>query len=60
MGGYTKMVERMLEGVDVKLNTDYLEQKEYWDRQTKKVIYTGPIDAYFNYSLGNLEYRSVR
>ena len=60
MGGYTKMVEKMLEGVEVKLGTDYLADKEYWDSQTKKVIFTGPIDAYFNYSLGNLEYRSVR
>ena len=60
VGGYTKMVERMLEGIEVKLNTDYLADKEYWDSQAEKVIYTGPIDAYFNYSLGNLEYRSVR
>ena len=54
------MVERMLEGIEVRLNTDYLEQKDYWDSQADKIIYTGPIDAYFNYSLGNLEYRSVR
>ena len=60
VGGYTKMVERMLEGVEVKLGVDYLADKEYWDSQAEKVIYTGPIDAYFNYSLGNLEYRSVR
>ncbi len=60
VGGYTKMVERMLEGIEVKLNTDYLADKEYWDSQAEKVIYTGPIDAYFNYSLGTLEYRSVR
>ena len=60
VGGYTKMVGRMLDGIEVKLNTDYLEQKDYWDSQAEKVIYTGPIDAYFNYSLGNLEYRSVR
>ena len=60
VGGYTKMVERMLEGIDVKLNTDYLADKEYWDSQAEKVIYTGSIDEYFNYSLGNLEYRSVR
>ena len=60
VGGYSKMVERMLDGIEVKLNTDYLEQKEYWDSQAEKIIYTGPIDAYFNYSLGNLEYRSVR
>lgn len=60
VGGYTKMVERMLDGIEVKLNTDYLENKDYWDSQAEKVIYTGPIDAYFDYSLGNLEYRSVR
>lgn len=60
VGGYTKMVERMIEGVEVKLNTDYLADKEYWDSQAEKIIYTGPIDAYFNYRLGNLEYRSVR
>ncbi len=60
VGGYTKMVEKMLEGVEVKLNTDYLTDKEYWDSQAEKIIYTGPIDAYFNYALGPLEYRSVR
>ena len=60
VGGYTKMVERMLDGIEVKLNTDYLADKEYWDSQAEKVIYTGPIDAYFAYCLGNLEYRSVR
>ena len=54
------MVERMLEGIEVKLCVDYLKDKEYWDGQAGKVIYTGPIDAYFNYSLGYLEYRSVR
>lgn len=60
IGGYTKMVEQMLEGVDVRLGVDYLADKDYWDTQAEKVIYTGPIDAYFNYCLGNLEYRSVR
>ena len=60
MGGYTKMVENILDGVEVKVNTDYLEEKEYWDQQSEKVIYTGPIDAYFGYRLGTLEYRSVR
>ena len=60
IGGYTKMVERMLEGIEVKLNTDYLENKEYWNSQAERIIFTGPIDAYFSYSLGNLEYRSVR
>lgn len=60
VGGYTKMVERILEWIEVKLGVDYLVNKEYWDSQAEKIIYTGPIDAYFNYSLGNLEYRSVR
>ena len=60
IGGYTKMVERMLDGIEVKLNCDYLESKVKMDALAEKVIYTGPIDAYFNYSLGNLEYRSVR
>ena len=60
VGGYTKMVEKMLEGIEIKLNVDYLEDKDYWDGQAEKVVYTGPIDAYFNYCLGNLEYRSVR
>ena len=60
VGGYTKMIERMLDGIEVKLGIDYLADKEYWNSQAEKVIYTGPIDAYFNYCLGNLEYRSVR
>ena len=60
MGGYTKMVENMLEGIEVRLNTDYLENKEELDSLADKVVYTGPIDAYFNYNLGTLEYRSVR
>lgn len=60
MGGYTKMVANMLEGIDVRLNTDYLQNKEEMDAMADKVLYTGPIDAYFGYSLGNLEYRSVR
>ena len=60
MGGYTKMVANMLQGVEVRTDTDYFADKEYWDSKASKVIFTGPVDAYFNYSLGNLEYRSVR
>lgn len=60
VGGYTKMVERMLSGIEVRLNTDYLEQKAELDALAHKVIYTGPIDAYFGCRLGALEYRSVR
>ena len=60
MGGYTKMVARMLEGAEVKLNIDYLENKKELDKLADRVIYTGAIDAYFGYQLGALEYRSVR
>ena len=60
IGGYTQLVEHLLEGIEVRLNTDYLEQKEKLDRLAETVVYTGPIDAYFGYSLGALEYRSVR
>ena len=60
MGGYTKMVENMLSGIEVRLNVDYLANKEEYDALADKVIYTGPIDAYFDYKLGYLQYRSVR
>ncbi len=60
VGGYTKMVENLLNGIEVRLNTEYLENKEALDALAEKVIYTGPIDAYFGYELGTLEYRSVR
>lgn len=60
VGGYTKMVENILDGIEVRLGEDYLEKKEEYDQMAKKVIYTGPIDAYFTYKLGALEYRSVR
>ena len=58
--GYTKMVENMLEGIEVRLDTDYLADKAAWDAMADKVIYTGPIDAYFSYCFGNLEWRSLR
>ena len=60
VGGYTKMVANMLDGIEVELGVDYLEKKEYYDSLGEKVVYTGPIDAYFAYTLGTLEYRSVR
>ena len=59
-GGYTKMVENMLEGIEVRLNVDYLANKDELDQLAKKVLYTGAIDAYFDYKLGTLQYRSVR
>lgn len=60
VGGYTKMVENMLDGVEVRLNEDYLQHKSEYDSLAEKVVYTGAIDAYFEYELGHLEYRSVR
>lgn len=60
IGGYTQMISNMLDGIEVRLNCDYLADKRYWDSLADKVIYTGPIDAYFNYCYGALEYRSVR
>lgn len=60
VGGYTKMVANMLDGVDVELGQDYFADREKWNGLADKVVYTGPIDAYFDYKLGTLEYRSVR
>ncbi|MCD7959362.1 MAG: UDP-galactopyranose mutase [Ruminococcus sp.] len=60
IGGYTQIVANMLDGIEVRLGVDYLENKSELDALAEKVIYTGPIDAYFQYQLGALEYRSVR
>lgn len=60
IGGYTKIIEKMLDGIEVRLGTDYLKNKKELDSQCKKVVYTGAIDAYFDYMYGELEYRSVR
>ena len=60
IGGYTKMVANMLEGIEVQLNADYLKNKESYDTIADKIIYTGAIDAFYDYKLGTLEYRSVR
>ena len=60
VGGYTKMVSNMLDGIEVRLNTDYLDNKMEYDKLAEAVVYTGPIDAYFGYKLGHLQYRSVR
>ncbi|MFT6918571.1 MAG: UDP-galactopyranose mutase [Cognaticolwellia sp.] len=59
IGGYTKLFEKMLAGVEVRLNTDYLANKTLFDAVADKVIYTGPIDAYFYHQLGTLDYRSL-
>lgn len=60
IGGYTRLVERLLDGVEVRLGIDYLEHKAELDALAEAIVYTGPIDAYFGYRLGALEYRSVR
>lgn len=60
VGGYTKMVANMLDGIEVQLNEDYFVDREKWNAMADKVVYTGPIDAYCDYKLGTLEYRSVR
>ena len=58
--GYTKLVERLLDGIEVRLSCDYLENRKVLDSQARRVIYTGPIDAFYGFRLGTLEYRSVR
>lgn len=60
VGGYTGMIENLLDGIEVRLGVDYLERKAELDALADKIVYTGAIDAYFDYSLGYLEYRSVR
>ena len=60
IGGYTKLVEKMLEGIEVKLNTNYFDNVDYYKSIADKIVYTGPIDEYFNYSLGKLEWRSLK
>ena len=60
IGGYTKMIDKMLEGIEVRTGVDYLQRRSEFDGIAEKIIYTGAIDEYFDYSLGALEYRSLR
>ena len=60
IGGYTKMIENILDGIEVVLGEDYLIDRKKWDDITKKIVFTGPIDAFYDYKFGPLEYRSVR
>lgn len=60
IGGYTQIIEKMLSGVDILLNTDYLERKEELNNMADNIIYSGPIDAYFDYKFGKLNYRSLK
>lgn len=59
IGGYTQIFEKLLQGIEVRLNVNYLDDREYWNGQTKKIIYTGPIDEYFNFMYGELEYKTT-
>lgn len=60
IGGYNVLIERLLEGIEIRTNTDFLKEKEYYKGLAEKVIFTGPIDGFFDYQLGKLEYRTVR
>ena len=60
VGGYTQIVEKLLEGIPVELNTDFLKEREKYENLAGKIIYTGMIDEYYNYCFGELEYRSLR
>lgn len=60
IGGYTKIFEKMLDSIEIRLNTDYFDNKEYLNSLSKKVIYTGPIDKYYDYRFGKLDYRTLR
>ena len=60
VGGYTRMVERMLDGVEIRLNTDYFQEREELDRLADRVVFTGMIDAYYGECYGKLDYRSLR
>ena len=60
IGGYNKLIDALLDGVEVRLGVDYNQHKDEYKNVAETVVYTGPIDAYFNYSLGQLEYRGLR
>ena len=60
IGGYNKLIEGLLDGVEVKLNTDFFDNRQYWDQIADKILYTGKLDEYFDYRFGTLEYRTVR
>ena len=60
IGGYTKMIEKMLDGIEVKLGVDYIKNRDWLNLIANKIIYTGPIDEFYDFKFGHLEYRSVR
>ena len=60
IGGYTRIIERMLDGIEVRLNCDFFKDRKEFENIAKKIIFTGPIDQYYDYKFGELEYRSLR
>lgn len=60
IGGYTKIIEKMLEGIEIKLNTNFFDNREYFENIAEKIVFTGMIDEFYNYKFGRLEYRSLR
>jgi len=60
IGGYNKLVDGLLEGVEIKLNTDFFDNRQHWEQAADKILYTGKLDEYFDYRYGKLEYRTVR
>lgn len=60
IGGYNKLIDGLLDGVEVKLNTDFFDNRQHWEQISEKILYTGKLDEYFDYCYGNLEYRTVR
>lgn len=60
IGGYNKLIDALLKGVETKVNTDYFENREHWNSIAEKIVFTGKIDKYFDYQFGKLEYRTVK
>ena len=60
IGGYNKLIDGLLEGIEVKLNTDFFDNREYWEKIADKIVFTGKIDQFYDYRFGKLEYRTVR
>lgn len=60
IGGYNKLIDGLLDGVDIKLNTDFFDNRQHWEQIADKILYTGKLDEYFDYQYGKLEYRTVR
>ncbi|MGV2686943.1 UDP-galactopyranose mutase, partial [Clostridium perfringens] len=60
IGGYNKIIEKMIEGIDVKLNVDFFEEKEHFENIAEKIVFTGMIDEFYDYKFGELDYRSLR